>query len=127
MYVKGDDMTNIFLKHQKCSLWDLHFWYVQESSAIRAVHWFLIFCNRIGLNFIKLVNKNYVNNKLKKRRGKCKKCGKCCKGCKFLDKKTHLCKVYNKRPWLCYKEFPLDELDQKIIGVKDCGYFFKKK
>ena len=48
----------------------------------------LRFCNRIGLDFIKLVDKNYVNNKLKKRRGKCKKCGKCCRYCKYLDKKT---------------------------------------
>jgi len=72
-----------------------------------------------------LSDKNYTNDKLKKRKGKCNKCGECCKMCIYLNKKTKLCKVYNKRPFLCYKEFPLDKNDQKIWGVEHCcGYRF---
>ena len=75
---------------------------------------------------IQKFNKNYLKQKLKKRKGKCLKCGKCCEGCMFLNKKTHLCKIYSHRPRLmCYKEFPLDKFDQKIWHVeKVCGYKF---
>lgn len=81
------------------------------------------------LNFLRrkingLVDKHYTEKKLKKRRGKCKKCGRCCAGCIYLDKKTNLCKTYNNRPFLCYKNFPLDKIDQKIWGIEDCGYSF---
>jgi hypothetical protein len=77
-------------------------------------------------SFMQLINKDYIKNKLKKRKGKCKKCGKCCKGCRFLNKKNNLCKVYKKRPVLCYKEFPIDKLDQRIWKVKNCSYSFSK-
>jgi hypothetical protein len=73
-----------------------------------------------------LANKNYTKNKLKKRIGKCNKCAECCKGCRHLDKNTKLCKIYKTRNFMCYKEFPLDDLDKKIWNVKDCGYKFKK-
>jgi len=77
---------------------------------------------------IQKFNKNYLKNKLKKRRGKCKKCGKCCEGCTYLDKETKLCHHYRDRPALsCHKDFPLDKADQKLFGVeKTCGYRFKK-
>ena len=72
-----------------------------------------------------ICDKNYIKNKLKKRKGKCNKCGECCKMCFYLDKKTKLCKVYYKRPILCYREFPLDKTDQEIWGVESCcGYRF---
>jgi hypothetical protein len=80
--------------------------------------------NRLRREVMKLADKNYIQKKLAKRRGKCKKCGECCKGCRFLDVKTKLCKTYDNRPWLCYKEFPLDSLDKWIWNVKNCGYFF---
>jgi hypothetical protein len=72
--------------------------------------------------------KDYDKKLLKKRLGKCKMCGKCCEGCWHLNKKTNLCKIYKKRPSiLCYKNFPLDERDQKVWEVKKfCGYKFKK-
>lgn len=77
--------------------------------------------------FFKQKNKNYVKNQIKKRKGKCKRCGECCKNCSYLDKKTKLCKIYKNRPWFCYKDFPLDKIDQKIWGVeKICGYKFKE-
>lgn len=72
-----------------------------------------------------LIDKDYFKKKLAKRRGKCRKCGDCCGNCRFLDKKTKLCKIYKKRPWNCYQEFPLDKLDQKIWAVKKCGYKFR--
>jgi hypothetical protein len=76
-------------------------------------------------DFLCLIDKNYIEKKLKKRKGKCKKCGKCCGNCKFLDKKTGLCLVYNKRSKVfCYQNFPLSKLDQKVWGVKNCGYKF---
>ena len=77
--------------------------------------------------FLRKFNKNYVKNKLAKRKGKCKKCGKCCKGCIYLNKKTKRCKIYKHRPkFLCYQEFPLDRRDQKLWRVeKTCGYKFK--
>jgi len=83
------------------------------------------FSNRIRRESMKLINKNYVQNKLKKRKGECEKCGKCCIGCKFLGK-NNICTVYKKRPWFCYPEFPLDKTDQKVFQVKKCGYSFKK-
>jgi len=84
------------------------------------------FANRIRRETNKLINRNYVQNKLKNRKGNCKRCGKCCVGCKYFDKKTKLCLVYNNRPWFCYKEFPLDDLDQKVFRVKYCRYVFNK-
>jgi len=73
---------------------------------------------------MQLIDKDYIKKKLVKRKGKCKKCGKCCIGCKHLDKKTKLCKVYESRPWFCYKDFPLDNTDKWIWNVKNCGYSF---
>ncbi|MFA6022481.1 MAG: YkgJ family cysteine cluster protein [Candidatus Pacearchaeota archaeon] len=81
--------------------------------------------NRIRRQVMQISDKDYIINKLNKRIGQCKKCGQCCKGCKFLDTETKLCKVYDDRPWLCHKDFPLDKLDQKIWGVKNCGYNFE--
>jgi len=75
-------------------------------------------------NVSKRIDKTYLNKKLEKRKGKCKKCGQCCKYCKLLDKNTKLCKVYKNRPILCYKDFPLDKLDQKVWNVNNCGYLF---
>ena len=73
------------------------------------------------------LDKNYVNKKIEKRIGKCKKCGRCCKGCWYLDKKTKLCKVYPNRPtFVCYREFPLTQFDQKVWALeKKCNYKFK--
>jgi len=79
----------------------------------------------LGRSIRKLVDKNYIKNKLKKRKGRCRKCGQCCKGCIYLDKKTNLCRTYKSRPWFCYKDFPLDKFDQKLWNVKNCGYKFK--
>jgi Fe-S-cluster containining protein len=73
--------------------------------------------------FMQLVDKNYIASKLAKRKGSCKKCGQCCKGCRHLDK-DNLCKIYDNRPWACYKEFPLDKLDKEIWQVTKCGYKF---
>lgn len=73
---------------------------------------------------MQFINKDHIKNKLAKRKGECKKCGKCCGDCKFLNKETKLCTIHENRPWNCYKDFPLDKLDQKIWGVKDCGYGF---
>lgn len=81
--------------------------------------------NKLRREINKLINKNYVKNKLKKRESYCKKCGQCCKGCKHLDKKTNLCKTYNHRPFYCHQDFPIDNLDQKVFKVKNCGYNFK--
>ena len=82
--------------------------------------------NRLHREFIKLVDKNYINKKLANRKGKCLRCGQCCRRCKHLDKKTKLCKVYNSRPWICHKDFPLDKKEQWIWNIKKCGYSFKK-
>jgi len=80
---------------------------------------------RRGILF--LFNRAYFENKLAKRKGKCKKCGKCCEGCMYLDKKTKLCKIYNKRPcFVCHKDFPLDKVDLWLWNIKDCGYRFEK-
>jgi len=84
----------------------------------------LKFPNFVRRKFMQLMNRNYVKNKLEKRKGECKKCSECCKGCRYLDKQTRLCRIYNNRPWLCYKDFPLDKSDKKIWKVKDCGYCF---
>ncbi len=81
--------------------------------------------NRLRREVMQFFDKDYIKNKLTKRKGKCKKCGACCEGCRFLEK-TKLCKIYNKRPWMCYKEFPLDEIDKWIWNVKGCGYNFEK-
>jgi hypothetical protein len=86
----------------------------------------LKFPDKVGRKLLQLVDNDYLKNKLAKRSGECKRCGDCCGNCRFLDKKTMLCKVYDNRPWLCYKEFPLDKLDQKIWQVKNCGFSFKE-
>ncbi|MFA5992576.1 MAG: YkgJ family cysteine cluster protein [Candidatus Pacearchaeota archaeon] len=81
--------------------------------------------NRLKRDFKKLTNKNYIQDKINKRKGECKKCGQCCENCKFLDKTTNLCKVYETRPFYCHQEFPLDKTDQKIWKIKSCGYSFE--
>lgn len=73
---------------------------------------------------IKTLDKEYYNKKLERRVGNCKNCGECCKGCKYLDPLTKLCTTYHNRPWYCHKEFPIDEQDQYVFGVKNCGYSF---
>jgi Fe-S-cluster containining protein len=82
--------------------------------------------NLIKRNLLRSINKNYINDKLKKRTGSCKKCGKCCKSCWHLNKKTNLCKVYDKRPWFCYKDFPIEKYDKKLWKIQDCGYEFEE-
>jgi Fe-S-cluster containining protein len=79
--------------------------------------------NRLRRNSMQLIKKDYIINKIKKRKGKCKKCGQCCKGCKNLDK-TNICQIYNHRPFYCHKQFPIDKLDKKVFKVKNCGYSF---
>ena len=81
--------------------------------------------NRFRRKLMQRVNKDYIKNKLSKRKGKCKKCGKCCKGCKHLNAKTNLCKIYKNRPWFCHKNFPIDKMDQKVFKIKNCGYSFE--
>ena len=81
--------------------------------------------NRFRRKLMQRVNKDYIKNKLSKRKGKCKKCGKCCKGCKHLNAKTNLCKIYKNRPWFCHKNFPIDKMDQKVFRIKNCGYSFE--
>jgi len=87
--------------------------------------YFIKLLNRLRREFSKMFNSNFYLDKLKNRRGNCKRCGECCIGCKYL--KNNLCTTYDNRPWFCYKEFPLDRLDQKVFGVKNCGYSFKAK
>jgi len=78
-------------------------------------------------NIIPIFDKDYVQKKLSKRRGECRRCGQCCRGCPFLDVQTMLCKTYDHRPvGVCFKEFPLEEKDQRAWGVKGCGFFFDK-
>jgi hypothetical protein len=93
---------------------------ILEIISIRS---FLKVFNRLRREFMKLIDKDFLDKKLRKRKGFCNKCGDCCKGCKYLKDKK--CIVYNNRPWFCYKEFPLDRLDQKIWGVKNCSYWFE--
>jgi len=85
---------------------------------------FLKTINAPRRRIMQFINKDHIKNKLAKRKGECKKCGICCGDCKFLNKKTKLCTIHENRPWNCYRDFPLDKLDQKIWGVKDCGYSF---
>ncbi len=87
---------------------------------------FLKTINAPRRRIMQLINKDHIKNKLAKRKGECKKCGKCCGDCTFLDKKTKLCTVHENRPWNCYRDFPLDRLDQKIWNVRDCGYNFER-
>lgn len=93
---------------------------------------FLKAINAPRRRIMQLVNKDHIKNKLAKRKGECRKCGACCGNCKFLDKTTKttkikLCTIHNNRPWNCYKDFPLDKLDQRIWNVEDiCGYEFEK-
>jgi hypothetical protein len=87
--------------------------------------YFIKLLNRLRREFFKMFNSEFYFDKLKKRIGNCKQCGECCIGCKYL--KNNKCSVYNNRPWFCYKEFPLDKLDQKVFGVKNCGYSFKTR
>lgn len=78
---------------------------------------------KLTSQIMQFIDRDYLKKKLEKRKGKCKKCGKCCGNCKFLE--NSLCKVYNSRPWRCYKEFPLDNLDLKVWKINNCGYHFK--
>jgi len=80
--------------------------------------------NRARRKAMLSLDKNYVKDKLKLRKGKCLKCGQCCAGCEFLDEKKKLCRVYDKRPDFCHKDFPIDEFDKRVFNVRDCGYKF---
>jgi len=89
---------------------------------------FIKLLDYIRREILQKFNSHYLEDKLKKRRGKCKQCGRCCKGCPELNNKTHKCMVYkNRNPMMCHKDFPLDKFDQKLFGVdKTCGYWFEK-
>ncbi len=79
--------------------------------------------NRLRRNIMILICPNYLDKKLSRRKGKCKQCGKCCLGCDYL--KDNKCIVYEKRPWFCHKNFPIDEFDKRVFDAKNCGYWFK--
>jgi hypothetical protein len=79
--------------------------------------------NKFRRILMQKINPNYLKNKLSKRKGKCKRCGECCKGCGYF--KVNKCLIYENRPFWCYKEFPMDNMDQRIFNVKNCGYNFK--
>ncbi len=79
--------------------------------------------NRFRRNFFKMIDSKYIEKKLKKRKGKCNKCGKCCLGCVYLSDEE--CKIYKNRPWWCHKDFPIDEIDKKIFGIRECGFYFR--
>lgn len=83
--------------------------------------------NRIRRKVMQAVDKSYIDKKFAKRKGECLKCGKCCGKCKHLDEGTKLCRVYDERPWFCHRDFPIDKMDQKVFGVRDCGYNFEHK
>jgi len=82
--------------------------------------------NMLRRRIMVLIDRDYIRKKIAKRSGKCRKCGQCCTGCRHLGK-DKLCKAYKKRPAIvCHQQFPIDSLDQKVWGVKNCGYRFKK-
>jgi hypothetical protein len=89
------------------------------------MRFFLKLGNKIRRGIMSSIDKSYISKKLKLRSGKCLKCGQCCMGCKCLDSETKKCKVYDNRPSFCHRDFPIDELDKKVFGVKNCGYRFK--
>ena len=81
--------------------------------------------NKVRRKLMLVIDKNYVKKKLAKRKGKCKRCGQCCLNCECLDKETKLCKVYDNRPDLCHKDFPIDEFDKRVFNVEGkCGFEF---
>lgn len=70
----------------------------------------------------------YLYNSLEKRKGECKKCGRCESRCIYYDRDKHLCEVYNNRPDWCYKDFPIDKIELKSLGLYEkCGYYWEEK
>ncbi|MBB6218440.1 Fe-S-cluster containining protein [Anaerosolibacter carboniphilus] len=73
--------------------------------------------------------KDYVENQLEKREGKCKMCGGCCQlgyRCPFLTGEN-TCGVYVEHHWVRPAQcalFPIDQRDMKEMGNPACGYYF---
>jgi len=73
---------------------------------------------------------NYIENKLKLRKGNCLKCGECCNTfgtifntrCIFLSE-NNLCNIYKDRFITC-KSFPIDEVELKLTGMNNCGFYW---
>lgn len=64
------------------------------------------------------------------RKGSCKKCGRCCRKCIALDKKTKLCKIWNKThdTYLGCRDFPMSPMALKYHNVEGvCGYYWEDK
>ena len=87
----------------------------------------LVFRRFYYLNF----NKKYVEESLKKRKGKCNKKGCCCMitHCKYFDKRTKLCSIWLKEgkdalPLTC-KQYPFDEKDKMPEVKKNCGFYWE--
>ncbi|RMF97836.1 MAG: hypothetical protein D6734_01210 [Candidatus Schekmanbacteria bacterium] len=88
-----------------------------------------IFKGTVRRYFLVRFKKRYVEEQLKRRRGKCLQCGKCCEmsfKCPLLDKSGNQlsCRIYKKgRPLSC-RLFPIDERDIEDVGGR-CGYYFQ--
>ncbi len=76
--------------------------------------------------------RKYVEDSIKKRKGKCKHCS-CCEvrlfgkkwNCKHYDLKNKKCEVYNsdKMPKTCFY-YPFDEKDKWDEFKERCGFFW---
>lgn len=83
--------------------------------------------------FYLIFRKKYVEESLKKRKGKCKRCS-CCEpmlfygryNCRHYDKKQKGCKLYNteKMPKTCYP-YPFDEKDKWDEFRDGCGFYWE--
>lgn len=75
-----------------------------------------------------LLEKQKVEEMLKRRRGECLGCGECCKAsfnCPFLYKSGDklLCRIHHTKPEVC-KIYPYSENDMFPHTIGKCGYYF---
>ena len=83
--------------------------------------------------FYLIFRKKYIEESIKKRKGKCKNCS-CCEvhlfgkkyNCRYFDKETKLCKIYNtkKMPKTCFI-YPFDERDKWDEFKNGCGFYWE--
>jgi hypothetical protein len=95
----------------------------------------LLFKLKIILNefrktlIINLIDENYIDKSLSRRKGRCHYwiCkAKCCRNCFALAEDYHCLLYPNNRLNKCYNNFPVDEFELKYYKLdKICGFYWK--
>ena len=99
---------------------------IPRGRPPRLVRWIRLGRGKLRRFFLVHLNMPYVQDQLRRRKGKCSQCGCCCKlifPCAMLTRRG-LCRIYGGRRWLVCTVFPIDKRDLADVELAggNCGY-----